>query len=363
MTKGPIHEIHQGLGASFGDVGGWEMPLSYAEGIEAEYRSAMTAVGLFDRSHHGRVALGGKDGLALLHRLCTNAVDDLVPGDGTTTALLNNRGRIIDYMAVLKREGDALLITNPSAPKPVIDWLRKHVFFRDEVELIDLTDELGMLGLAGPRSAEVLEDLGVADARDLTLWGHVTVPIGSADVLVARADPVAGESYILAAPVGAMAKLWTRLIVQGADYDLAPAGCSTWEVLRVEAGLGAYGHEVSEDFHPLEAGLEGAVSMAKGCYLGQEVIARIIARQRLKSGLVGIVFTEGTAPEVRSRLLAKGKGVGTLTSVVTSPALGQPIGLAIVKDPYRKIGTRLAVGETEMEGEVAALPFAVAATT
>ncbi|MCX7789626.1 MAG: glycine cleavage system protein T [Chloroflexaceae bacterium] len=318
------------------------------------YAAACTGAALYDSSARGRIWMRDRDRAALLHRLSTNHIERLNPGEGTETVLTTPIGRIIDLLDVYCLEDGLLLVTSPGQGATIYGYLRKNIFFNDRVKVEDASATQGEVTLYGPRAAEVLAALGIP-AAELSARGIAAGIWEDKPLYVAGAAPIGGSGYRLIAPPDTLERLGAALGAAGAVW----LDAATYDVLRVEHGYGAFGRELSQEYIPLEAGLWSAVSFNKGCYVGQEIIARMESRGRLARQLRGLRFAappalpaETTMP--LARLDAEGKEAGDLTSLVDSPRYGL-IGLGYVRTAHAAPGTMLHVAGSRVE--VVELPF------
>jgi aminomethyltransferase len=292
--------------------------------------------------------------MALLQRMSTNDLDKLQSGQGTQTVLTNHNGRIIDLLTVHMLQDQVLVVTSPQQRSAVGKLLRKNIFFNDQVRIEDANVSVGQLALYGPRSSALLDKLAVVAPDDLDMHSIAVDQVGDARAWIARALPLGGAGYILYALAEDLPLVWTALTQAGAK----PMGQAAYELLRVEAGYPAYGRELSLEYIPLETGLWDAVSFSKGCYVGQEIIARMESRGRLAKQLRGLKLSAplDVAPSAPAKLNVDGKEAGDLTSVVESPRLG-PVGLAYVRTAHAEPGTMVGIAGSAVTGEVVALPF------
>lgn len=316
-----------------------------------EYQAVLQSAALFETSATGRIWLRDRDRAALLHRMSTNNIQSLLPGQGTQTVLTNHNGRIIDLLTVHAFADELLVVTSPRQGSAVLSLLRKNIFFNDKVKIEDAGETLGQFALYGPRSSTLLQQVTGIMVDDLPLYAIRAAAIGDTSLWIARIKPLGGMGFALYIPVESLASIWTTLVQAGAQ----PLGQIAYDCLRVEAGYGAYGRELSLDYIPLETGLWDAVSFTKGCYVGQEIIARMESRNRIAKHLCGLKLS-GTVDAPR-KLAVAGKDAGDLTSVVESPRLGV-IGLAYVRHAYAQPGTQVAIVDSAVTGEVVTLPFA-----
>lgn len=312
------------------------------EGIVAELRAAREAVALMDRSAIGRLRLAGRDRLDFLQRMSTNDVLKLAPGQGCTTVLTTPIGRIVDRLTVYAGEETVLALTSEGQAGRVRRWLSGYIFFMDQVTITDETDQTGLLALYGPRAAETIQRATNVNVSGLERHAWRSVPWEGETLVVASTEPPdTAQAFFVIAPAGAVAGMRTRLLEAGADWGIRLMGEETYEVLRILAGQPRYGHELSEEYIPLEAGLWGDVSFRKGCYIGQEIIARMESRGKQARQLVGLRLA-ALPPAGEVILQAEGQRVGQLTSVAQVPDTGEVVGLGYVRTAYALPGAALS---------------------
>ncbi len=361
LPRSPLHELLSRGRVAFGEVDGWEMPRVF-ENIKMEYLAAKGTVAVLDRSHHGRLKVTGANRFDLLNRLTTNDLRAIGPGGGAETVLLTPKGRIIDDLLLYAEEDSYLLVTSPGNEGRVRETIEK-LRFRDEVTLTDVTRDTAMIALVGPQSTHLLESLAPAAARaGLALHHGVAVEAAGARVLVARAAGPGGHGYHLIMEAAGAPAVWSALLDRGAQYGASPCGEEAWEMVRIEAGLPRFGRELTEDYNPLEARLDTAVDFKKGCYVGQEVVARLDSRQKVSRLLVGLWLEPGPVPEAGCPIEPAdrpGSTIGRLTSVAPSLDLRRVIGLGYVRTDHTEPGTRVAAvsPDDRVAAEVSDLPF------
>ena len=308
--------------------------------LDAQYRQLREECGLLDRAGRGKLALRGPDAAEYLQGQLTNEVEALAPGEGCYAALLDRKGHIQADMRVLRLAGEEFWVdTEPEAIEAARRHLEMYKIGR-QVELADLTAERSILSLIGPRSAELAGAAALPEHANEATTAH-----GVDCVLVGTA----GGLDLIAAASGAAA-LRKALIAAGA----VEVGREAAEVLRIEAGRPRFGAEMSSETMPAEAGIvEAAVSFSKGCYIGQEPVARLHYKGRPNRHLRGLELSAPVAPGAPLRL--GDKEVGRIGSACVSPARG-PIALAIVRREAEP-GTELAAGEDGVTARVVDLPF------
>ncbi len=298
-------------GAIF-DSAGSAPPLSFGDPAR-EALSALAGCAIYDASPLGRIRMRGKDRQDFLHRLSSQEINALAPGEGAFTVLLNPKGRILDLAHALADRDELVLITSAGNGGKIRAWLDGYLF-REEVTLEE-AGALPCLGLCGPGSARLLGAAAGGDWGDLPFAHHLPARIGSSQVRVTRSFALAGSSFVVLADEGESLPLYEALRKAGAS----PAGSEAMERLRVAAGVPAFGRELTEEFNPWEAGLDGAISLTKGCYLGQEVVARLHTYRKVQRRLALLGLEDPSPPPAGAPIFAAGKPVGAITSAALSP--------------------------------------------
>jgi len=307
-----------------------------------EFRAATERAAVFP-SDAGRLRLTGEDARDLLNRLSTNLVDpDGAAGEVAVTVLTSDRGRIVDLVYVAHCGDHQLMLTSPGQQQNVIEFLDKYTIMED-LEVEDVTADTVMLTLTGPEAGEVLDGAGSLDAL------RVELP----------ADPDDAErlpTYQLVCSDGDAADRVRGTLESAGAVNVSAA---TAETLRIASGQPAYGSEMSDTYNPLEAGLIGAIDFHKGCYIGQEVIARLDTYHKVQKYMVTLRFeADGDVSEAAStlpgaRLTDKaGDAMGLVTSatVVPTPDGANLIGLGYVRTRAVEIGGRLTVAPEDVDG-------------
>ena len=279
--------------------------------------------------HHtayGCLKATGEDALDLLNRLSTNKVDHLEPGHWAPTVLTTDRGRIVDLLCVVHAGECVYLLTSPGQQQPVIDWLDKYTIMED-LEVTDVSDSTAILALAGEGAAAAL-GLDAEEPDYLPGLQHPAPPVnvGGWDAIAVSRPLGRLPCRLLVLPGEAALAVAAALTEAGA----APADSSEWETLRVRNGTPAHGSEMGEPYNPLEAGLIGAIDFTKGCYIGQEVIARLDSYDRVQKYLAVLMFSEGSEATVGASLACEGRTAGEVTSLYRAPG-GQLRGLGYVR--------------------------------
>jgi aminomethyltransferase len=325
------------------------IPLHFGD-QRAEYHAALESAVLMDRSHEGGLELHGRDRLSLPHRISTNDLESLPVDSGRPTLFTNPNGRVIERAMIYNRGETALAISEPGHVDALRAYLSRNIFFNDELRVVDTTPLTHKFALHGPNADAViarwqpeLTDLPALGCRDLTVDG--------ATIFVGRRKPLSGAHWLIVTPIAQAADVWSALLTAGADLGLIPAGSLTYHALRVRAGVPGAGGELSTDYIPLELGLWDEVSFHKGCYTGQEIIARMESRGRLAKTIVTLRLTESV--ESPAPLLLEGRQAGILTSSVTTPD-DEHLGIGVIKLRAAQVGIVLDVAESGAHAEVLA---------
>jgi folate-binding protein YgfZ len=291
------------------------------EAYEAAHRSAV----LVDRSNLGVLKLTGETRLDLINRMSTQKVNELQPGQGAATVLTTDIGRILDRLLLFVDSDSVLCLTGEDNGDSIARYLMRFVFFMDDFQVADLSAETAILGVYGAQAQTILATL-LDQPIDLARHYWQEHSLEGIPLSLHRTDPVAGDGYLIICHQDDGQAVWTTLAAGG----LTPASEETFDYLRIESGQPRFGHELTLDYIPLEAGLWPDVSFNKGCYTGQEIIARMESRGRLAKRLVRLQSAKPL--EIGANLTAHGKQAGTITSVSDGPR--GPLALGYVKTSF-----------------------------
>jgi aminomethyltransferase len=342
-----LRNLHVSNGASLAQDG---IPLHFGD-LHAEYHAALKNAVLMDRSHEARLEMTGNDRLALIHRISTNDLMNMASGEGRPTIFTNPNARILDRVIVYNADNRALILGEPGRGDALAHYLGRNIFFGDDARVVNLGTTTCEFDLHGPESDTIMNLLVPGAASLPTYFSQETV-LADAPVFIARRKPLSGARWTFIAPREADAQVWSHIIERGAAHGLIPAGSLTFNTLRIRAGLPGVGRELSQDYIPLEVGLWDEVSFKKGCYTGQEIIARMESRGRLANTLVALRLS--TMVEAPTDIFHDGRTVGRLTSSVVSPD-DEIFAIGVIKVPLAQIGQLLQVGNDRIEAAVSHL--------
>lgn len=346
MSANPLQTIHEQAEAAFVAYGDFQIVESYGE-MEAEYAAIRKSAALLDAPHRSVVVLTGKDRLTFLQNKLTNDVARLAAGQGCYSFLLNVKGRIQQDLNLLHGE-DATLVELDARLAGGFVKQMEHYRFSEDVKFLDASEQSGRLTLLGPRAAELLKKVADGDMAPLAHpLRHIKRIIARETVTIFRNDLAGDEQYELLAPRSALVKLWQVLHEAGdetldpAAVDLRAIGWSAYNIARIEAGTPVFGIDITDSNLPMETGpaYAHAVSSTKGCYLGQEVVARMHAHNTVARMLVGLKIAGDALPVAATDIFDGAAQVGMITSSCVSPMLGGvPVALGYVKRAYATPG-------------------------
>ena len=313
----------------------------------AALAAARSGVALYDRSHWGRIEVSDADRIRFLHNQSTNDFKILKPGEGCDTVFVTSTARTIDLTTAYILEDSVLLLVSPNLTEKLITFLDRYIFFADKVKLA-VTTQTATFSLIGSGSHALLENLGAADLIGQPYASHRLLNLAGQDVRVAIGSGLATEGYTLIINADRAAALQQSLIDAGA----VPISDRAWEQLRIEQGRPMPDHELTDDYNPLEAGLWNTISFNKGCYIGQETIARLDTYNGVKQQLWGVQLNALAEPG--TVVTIADEKVGKLTSVLETEK--GAIGLAYIRTKANaKAGMQVTINNTQTE--LIDLPF------
>ncbi|MBI3316648.1 MAG: aminomethyl transferase family protein [Candidatus Omnitrophica bacterium] len=354
----PLNPLWESLGATLKVEQDWRIPSLFKD-FQTEYHAVRKAVGLIDQSYRGKIEVTGKDRAAFLHRMLSNDIQNLGLGNGCYAALLTATGKILMDMNVLVFANSILLGVDMGMEKRLISHLNKYLI-NEDVKLRDITEDFALLALQGPRSEALAHTLFPGPFPELSKRQHGNFHMGDVEVTVIRISRTGEWGYHLTVAKENAMRVAERVMVVGKLYGLQPVGHGTSEILRIEAGVLRYGIDVDEDISLPETGLEGlAASETKGCYPGQEVVARVKTYGGLQRKMTGFVFERGPLPGSGNKVLKNGLEAGWITSACFSPTLGKGIALGYVTKEAFGMSEEVMIktADSEISARTRELPF------
>ncbi|MDP4220121.1 MAG: glycine cleavage T C-terminal barrel domain-containing protein [Bacteroidota bacterium] len=327
------------------------------------YEKAHRSLALFDASEKfGRIRATGADAIDLLHRMSTNELLSLVdkPGAGAQTVLTTEKGRIIDLLTVLSQGKGALLISSGRREDQVIEWLNKFVIMED-AKFEKISASLSQLLVFGPQALSFLQQFTETSLIGLQNFHFLELNIQGVPVMLQKTHRIIESGWAIFADASKRSEL-KQFLQKGIE---AAGGTvlddDTYNLLRIEAGIPTAPNELNEKHNPLETTLVQAISWTKGCYIGQEVIARLDTYDKVQRHLMGIkiegAFANGSLPV--AIVNSDGEAIGEITSLAFSPLLENSIGLAFIKTAYAIPDMSANVGDAKVPAKLTKLPFEI----
>jgi folate-binding protein YgfZ len=351
-----LHDFHQAAGAVFAEVNGQEVAAHYGDWL-AEYAALRDGAGVLDLSFRGRLCVLGADAQRFLNGQVTNNVKDLPIGQGCYAALVSAKGKLHSDLNIYRLENEMLLDFEPGLSDAVAQRLEKFVIAED-AQVINAAPDYGLWSVQGPKAAEVVGSLSprfIVPPKTMAVSKMEEAALG--EIYVAATPRMRGRGLDLFVPAHAMKEAATRLLAQGGRL----CGWQALETARIEAGLPRFGADMDETNLAPEALDARAISYAKGCYIGQEVIARIRTYGRVAKSLRGLRLRgDGKeAPAKGAKLYLDQKEVGSITSATWSPAMQAVIALGYVRreanQPGIELELRMPAGN--IPAQIVELPF------
>ncbi|CAL9276331.1 Aminomethyltransferase [Streptomyces sp. SudanB5_2050] len=367
LRRTALDATHRALGATMTDFAGWDMPLRYGSERD-EHVAVRTRAGLFDLSHMGEITVTGPQAADLLNYALVGNIGSVKPGRARYTMICREDGGILDDLIVY-RLGEAeatsshyMVVANASNAQVVLDALTERAAGFD-AEVRDDRDAYALLAVQGPESPAIVKSLTDADLDGLKYYAGLPGTVAGVPALIARTGYTGEDGFELFVKPEHAVELWRALTEAGEGAGLVPCGLSCRDTLRLEAGMPLYGHELTTELTPFDAGLGRVVKFEKeGDFVGRAALTEAASRaeQNPPRVLVGLVAEGRRVPRAGYRVVAGGEVVGEVTSGAPSPTLGKPIAMAYV-DPAHAVPGTEGVG-VDIRGshepyEVVALPF------
>ena len=360
LLRTPLYDVHVALGAKMVPFAGFEMPVQYPAGILAEHKAVRTGAGLFDVSHMGEFEVTGPDRNAFVNRVTCNDVGALAAGDVQYSALLTPEGTFVDDCTVYRFEDKVMIVVNASNIEK--DW--NHVVSQKggaNVRLKNISDDVGLLALQGPKADAVLAPVTDIPLADLGYYKFTTGKVAGADCFVSRTGYTGEDGFEIYCRARDTEAIWRALEGPG---KAQPIGLGARDSLRLEVAYPLYGNDIDDTITPLEAGLAWIVKLDKGApFTGSDAL-RAQKGHGVTRRFVGFKLLERGIPRHGYPVYYDGHQVDIVRSGTMSPSLGIPIGTTYLPAAAAKVGTRFEVDSrgTRIPAEVVSRPFYTAGT-
>lgn len=360
MKRTPLNKVHRESGARMVDFGGWDMPVQYA-GVIEEHLAVRNAAGLFDVSHMGEIEVKGDNALAFIQHLAINDASKLVDGQVQYSAFCYPEGGVVDDVTLYRFNGAHFLFcVNAANIEKDFAWMQLVLANSgiSGVSLVNRSDEFAQIALQGPKAEVILAKLTDLVLADLVYYHFCEGIVAGVKMIISRTGYTGEDGFELYLPASEAVNVWQQLISAGKPFGLQPVGLGARDTLRLEKGYALYGHELSQDISPLEAGLAWITKLGSGDFVGKAALvaqkAEGVPRRR-----IGLVMQERGIPREGYAVYKDGEEVGVVTSGTMSPSLKIGIALALVSPDAANVDTELeiAVRNRRMEAKVVQLPF------
>jgi glycine cleavage system T protein (aminomethyltransferase) len=356
LRRTSLYDAHRAAGGRLVPFAGWELPVQYV-GIADEHRAVRTRAGLFDVSHMGEVLIEGPDALAAVQRLITNDAGRLAVGQGLYTPICTPAAGIVDDVTVFRTgEQRYFVVVNAGTRAKDVAWIRAHAA---PAAVRDVSDELALLALQGPKAESILT---AATGRDLSALRpfHLIENVSLAErrVMISRTGYTGEDGFEVACQWDHAPHIWQALLDAGESHGLVPAGLGARDTLRLEAGFMLYGNDIDEETSPLEAPLNWTVKLEKPEFIGRDTLVKQKA-DGVRRRLVALQPQGRAIPRHGSQIFVGGQPVGIVTSGTFSPTLQRAVAMGYVPTASATPGTmvEIDVRGTRIPAAVEKLPF------
>ncbi len=355
LLRSPLHHEHLRLGARMVPFGGWEMPVQYA-GILAEHAAVRTAAGLFDISHMGRVYVAGVEDKRFLQRITTNDVEALAEDQAQYSLLCRADGTTIDDVLVYRLPERFLVVVNAANRERDLAFFRRHLL--PELTVDDVTARTAMLSIQGPRAIAIVQQLSQEPLQQLRRYHCTAGDLANIDAFFARTGYTGEDGLEIIVAASHARRVWEVLLEAGRPHGLQPCGLGARDTLRLEAGLPLYGHELTDETNPLEAGLDGFVYLDKADSIAGPALRQLAALGEQRR-LVGLQLESRVPARAGTPVFAGERRVGTVTSGAFAPTLQRSVAMAYVQSDAATPGgqVEVMVRDRRHAATVVTLPF------
>jgi len=352
MSKTVFYEKHLEQNAKMVDFAGWDMPISYPLGIIKEANIVRNSSGFFDVSHMGRVEIKGKGAEKFIDKILPININSLKVGSAKYTLLINENNEILDDLIIYRFSNYFLLIINASNTDEDLNWMQS---FKDkEVEINNITSETGMLAIQGPDVIKIFNSLSNNAIKDLGRYKFKNISIEKNNIFVARTGYTGEDGVEIIFNLEFANKIWELLT----NNNVTPCGLGSRDLLRIEAGLHLYGHEITKNSNPIDIGLKRLLESESSNYINNNYIHS----ENIKKGLIsmtGLLVTDRGIPREGNEIYFKNSIIGKVTSGTHSTTLNHSIAIGMIKKDFNIVNNtvRIKVREKFLNAIITKLPF------
>ena len=335
MKQTPLYTKHVELGAKMVDFAGYQMPIQYT-GIIQEHNAVRHSAGLFDVSHMGEFIITGDEAEVFLDYVTINDVVSIQPWQAQYSAMCYEDGGIIDDLLIYRYPDHFMLVVNASNKEKDLDWFMAHKL--DNVDILDISDQTGLIALQGPKSRSILQNIFDINLNEIDFYWFDVAKINGNSATIARTGYTGELGFEIYADHDNIVKIWDAIMNAGGDA-VEPTGLGCRDTLRMEMKYCLYGNDIDASTNPIEAGLGWITKLDKDNFIGKEAL--VDAKANITRKLICIEMIDRGIPRKGYTIVNNGAVVGEVTSGTQSPSLNQGIGLAYVAKGFAKTGTKL----------------------
>lgn len=357
MKKTPLYDLHLALGGKIIDFGGWALPVEY-EGIIKEHKAVRSSAGLFDVSHMGEIIVQGPDAENYLQKMLTNDLSPMQNFQVYYSFLCYPSGGVVDDLIVYRYNPEYyLLVVNASNKDKDYEWLKQHE--KGQVTITDVSKQYAQFAIQGPQAQAILQTLCDTDLNELKFFRFLPeLSVAGIPVLISRTGYTGEDGFELYLEPSEAPILWQALLEEGKNFGLLPIGLGARDTLRFEAGLPLYGHEISADITPYEAGLGFFVKTSKKDFIGMEALVRQ-KETGIPRKLVSFEMIDRGIPRNGYEVQTAGLQIGYVTTGGFAPFLKKNIGLALIESSHAQEGEilEILIRKNRLKAKIIPKPF------
>ena len=352
MNKTTLNNQHKLLNAKMVDFANWEMPISYPTGIIKETLFVRNQAGVFDVSHMGRLEVKGENAKNFIETLFPINVDELQNNSAKYTLLINDKGEVLDDAIIYKfNENKFLIIINASRSEIDIKWIKS---FNYKVEINDLTNSTSMLAVQGPEALNIIQKITGNAINDLKRYKFKEISIDNYSAFVTRTGYTGEDGVEIITNNDNVESLWNKLL----KNNVFPCGLGSRDILRLEAGLHLYGHEINPSSNPIEIRLKRVFKTTTDNYIANDYLKSIMGNEPQKI-MVGLIMKDRGIPREDCEIELNSEKIGYVTSGTHSPTINKSIAIGIINKQFDNVNNtvKIKIREKNLEANIIKLPF------
>jgi len=339
IKKTALYDVHTKMGAKIVEFAGFYMPVVYSSIID-EHLCVRSTVGVFDVSHMGEFRITGEKALDLIQKVTLNDASKLEVGQVQYSAMCYPDGGLVDDLLVYRFSNYYMIVVNASNTDKDFAWIEEHMI--DDVDFKNISDDVTLIAVQGPRSMELLQKLTSFDLSSLNYYRVTSGVLADAPMIISKTGYTGELGFELYMALEYSEHVWNSIFEKGESFGVKPIGLGARDTLRLEKKMCLYGNDITKDTNPIEAGLGWITKLDKGDFIGSGAIAKIKEHGPDRK-LVGFEVALKGIPRHGYEIAKEGSVIGEVTSGTFSPSLSKGIGLGYVATEHAKIGTELSI--------------------